>query len=286
VEQRPRAGALAAVAAFSALGVLLAYALWVRTRTGQRLDQAAFNGGAISRRAHDASGVLLSTISIGSLALAIAVLAALALLRQRRTLAIVAIAGVGGAVLTTEVLKLVIFERPPLYPSPRGFGNTYPSGHTTIAYAVGLAAVMVSPRRIRRLVAAAAFAYGTGIGLSTILAGWHRPSDVVGGLLVATAWIAGTVALVAASDRDAFAAGRAGMRSELVAARNYAILGTAVLALGWLAAVAIVVGERAGRLDLSHANGAFVLAAAAIVAFAAAVFAVLLLALRPVLPRD
>lgn len=285
---RPRTGALAALAAVASAGVLAAYWLWVRTRAGQLLDQDALDGRGISHRARDAAGALLSTISIGSLALAIAVLAGLALVRHRRTLAIVATVAIGGAVLTAEVLKLLILDRPTLIAGARPFHNSYPSGHTTIAYVVGLAAIIVAPRALRRLVAAAAFAYGTGIGLATVLAGWHRPSDVVGGLLVATAWTAGTVAAFTLTNRDAFGHDRRGLQqsdAEAGAARRYVLLGALVTGAGWIAAIAIVLGVGAGRLDLSHADAAFVAACAAIAGFAAIVFAALLSALRPVLRR-
>ncbi|HEY6758527.1 MAG TPA: hypothetical protein VI318_03520, partial [Baekduia sp.] len=147
---RPNVAALAVLALASAIGVLLGYALWVRTRAGQHLDPDAFDGRGISADARHAAGTLISTISIGSLALAIGFLATLALVRHRRTLALVAIVASGGAVLTSELLKLVVFERPPLLPSARPFHNSYPSGHTTIAYAVSIAATIVAPPRLRR----------------------------------------------------------------------------------------------------------------------------------------
>jgi hypothetical protein len=198
-----------------------------------------------------------------------------------------------GAVLTTEVLKPFVFERPALLDSARDFHNSYPSGHTTIAYAVGIAATIVAPRRARRVVAAAAFLCGTGIGLSTVLAGWHRPSDVVGGLLVATAWAARTVAVLTLTDADAFGRERPGMRPALdaecradqSAAPGYVLTAVGVVGAGWIATDAVVLSTRASSLDLTHADAAFVWACAAIVGFAAIVFAALLMALRPALPR-
>ncbi|HEY6759527.1 MAG TPA: hypothetical protein VI318_08560, partial [Baekduia sp.] len=130
-----------------------------------------------------------------------------------------------------------------------------------------------------------AFLYGTGIGLATIVAGWHRPSDVVGGMLVATAWAAGTVAVVAHADPEVFGRERAGMRATLADTRRLVLVAAAVAAAAWLLADAIVLGTDVGRLDLSHADLAFAWACAAIVTLAASVFAWLLLALRPALSR-
>jgi hypothetical protein len=144
---RPHVAALGALAVLAAAGVVATYVLWVRTRAGQQPDQDAFDGRAIFRDARSAAGDLLWTISIGSLVLAICVLAAFAFVRHRRTLALVATVAIGGAVLTTEVLQRFVFERPALLDSARDFHNSYPSGHTTIAYAVGIAATIVAPRR-------------------------------------------------------------------------------------------------------------------------------------------
>jgi membrane-associated phospholipid phosphatase len=89
----------------------------------------------------------LWAISIGSLVLAICVLAAFAFVRHS------AHPGARGHSrdrqrrLTTEILKRFVFERPALLHSARDFHNSYPSGHTTIAYAVGIAATIVAPRR-------------------------------------------------------------------------------------------------------------------------------------------
>lgn len=282
---RPNSPALALLAVAAAAGVALVYVLWVRTRTGQRLDQAALNGRGISHAARDAAGHLLSTISDGSLAVAVCVLAALAFVRHRRTLALVAAISVLGAVVTTEVLKLVVLQRPALIPSARDFQNTYPSGHTTVAYAVGIAATLVAPPRARRAIAVLAFLYGTAIGLSTVVLAWHRPSDVVGGLLVATGWAAATVAAVGWLDADVFGPERTGMRSALSRHQGIASL-AAVAILGWLAVVAVAFRDRAPSIDLSRTELAFALACVAIAAFAAVVFGVLLAALRPALARS
>lgn len=54
---------------------------------------------------------------------------------------------------------------------------------------------------------------------------------------------------------------------------------------GWIATDAVVLSMRASSLDLTHADAAFLWAYLAIVGFAAIVFAALLMALRPALPR-
>jgi membrane-associated phospholipid phosphatase len=276
---------------------VVAYLVFVRTHAGQRIDEAALNGRIGSPRARDAAGELLTTISVGSLALVLALLAGQALLRRRVALAVVALAVVLGAVLTTEVLKHLVLTRPDLLPGRSSIDhNSFPSGHTTTAFAVGIAATLAAPPRWRRLVAAGALAYGASIGIATVAAGWHRPSDVAGALLVATGWAAVVVLVVALLDRHAFGDQRERPALDAEASRaswahradleGYVLLALAALALGWVATVAIVAGGRIGAIELTTVNAAFVAACACLAARAAPLRAARLMVLREALPRS
>lgn len=130
----------------------------------------------------------------------------------RRREALVAVAVVCGAGVSTQLLKHVF-----AYPRFQGLYWThpqelaFPSGHTTTAAALSIALVLVVPA-VHRMTAAAVGVLATGgVGVSVIVLGWHYPSDVVGGLLVASAWGLGAVAylrFMAARD-VALAAGKA-----------------------------------------------------------------------------
>ena len=110
----------------------------MRTHAGQRVDEAALDGRLASPHARQAASELLTTISVGSLALALALLVAQALLRRRVAAAVVAVAVVLGALVTTELLKHLVLVRPDLLPAPSTIDhNSFPSGHTTTAFAVG-----------------------------------------------------------------------------------------------------------------------------------------------------
>ena len=63
-----------------------------------------------------------------------------------------------------------------------------PSGHVTLAAAVGLASILVVPRRLRTPTALVVAVLVAAVGVSTITAGWHRLGDVVGAVLIALAW--------------------------------------------------------------------------------------------------
>jgi membrane-associated phospholipid phosphatase len=281
---------LAALALACGLGLVLAYVVFVRTHAGQRVDEAALSGRLASAHARHAADQLLTTISVGSLALVLVLLVGQALLRRRVAQAVVAVAVVLGAVALAEVLKHLVLPRPELVPTPIA-RNSFPSGHTTTAFAVGIAAALAAPPRWRRAVAAGALLYGTAIGVATIAAGWHRPSDVAGALLVVTGWAAAVVLAVALVDPDAFAGERfedsAGARSTWVRTRDlegYLVLAGAALAAGWLLTVGIVGGRRVGAIELTTLNAAFVAACACVAALATVLLAALLTVLRESLP--
>jgi len=273
-----------------ALALVLAYVVFVRTHAGQRVDEAALSGRLASLHARHAADQLLTTISVGSLALVLVLLVGQALLRRHVAQAVVAVVVVLGAVALTELLKHVVLPRPELVPTAIPH-NSFPSGHTTTAFAVGIAAALAAPPRWRRAVAAGALVYGTAIGVATIAAGWHRPSDVAGALLVVTGWAAAVVLAVALVDPDAFAGERAeepdGARSTWVRRQDlegYVLVAGGALAAGWLLTVAIVGGRRAGAIQLTTLNAAFVAACACVAALAAVLLAALLTVLRESLP--
>jgi membrane-associated phospholipid phosphatase len=275
-----------------AIALAVVYVVFVRTHAGQRIDEAALHGRLASLRARDAANQLLTTISVGSLALVLVLLAAQALLRRRVALAVVAVVVVVGALTVTEVLKHLVLVRPELVVSPID-QNSFPSGHTTTAFAVGIAAALVAPAHWRRAVAAGALLYGTAIGIATMAAGWHRPSDVAGAMLVVTGWAAAVVLTVALVDPDAFGDERGdepdATRSSWVRRpdlERYVLLAVTVLVAGWIAAVAIVGGSRIGAIELTTLNAAFVAACACVAALAASLLVTLLTVLRESLPAQ
>lgn len=155
------------------------------TRAGQERDQAAME--AVYARAAVREQVLsmLGYVSIGTTALALIVCVGLALVRKRYAAAVGAITVVAAANVTTQLLKDKAFVRP-------DYGNltinSLPSGHTTVVASVTLAALLIAPMAARAFVSILGTFAVTLTGASTIVAGWHRPSDVFAGLAVSLAW--------------------------------------------------------------------------------------------------
>jgi membrane-associated phospholipid phosphatase len=263
----------------SVAGVVATFAVFVRTDYGQRIDQGAFEGrGIATTGAREAASDLLTTISVGSLVLAVALLVGQALVRRRTVLALVAAAVIVGSIVTTEILKDVLLRRPDLI-GLAPFSNTFPSGHATIALGIGVAATLVVPPRLRRPIAFLAVAYAVAVGVALLAAGWHRPSDIAGGYFVVTAWAAAAALLAETLDRDAF-------RHEWEewprhpGALGYLLLGMAILVAGYLVAVGAALASDAGAIDWGLVNAAFLAACAAIASLAAVLMSALLAALR------
>lgn len=186
------AGALTAASAVSLLVVLTRWAMG--TREGQEWDQTAmesvYGGSEAMRRVLG----LLGEVSIGSAALVLGVCVVLAVLRRRYAAAVAAVVLVGGANVTTQLLKRVVLERP-------DFGNltvvSLPSGHTTVVASLALAALLVVPRVLQPATLLGGTALTVITAGGTVVAQWHRPADVVASLLVCLAWTGAVVAVLA-----------------------------------------------------------------------------------------
>ncbi|MHC1558480.1 phosphatase PAP2 family protein [Actinomycetospora sp. C-140] len=177
-----RAGTVAGlVAVLLGVGtVIVSYVAGVLDASGRAVDDAVLRaalGLGLRREALD----LLELVGIPSVALAVVALAGLALARGRGDRAVAVVALVLGAQLITQVLKAGLV-RPDSTDA-----NSLPSGHVTLVASLGVALVLVVPRVLRPLAVLAGLAV-TGIaGVATMVAGWHRPSDVVAALGVVLA---------------------------------------------------------------------------------------------------
>lgn len=113
-----------------------------------------------------------------------------ALWRSRPLDAAAAVTVVAGANLTTQVLKVAL-AHPRFQPV---LGNNqlgpvaFPSGHATAAASIAIAFLFVVPHDWRPAVAAIGACFVVAVGCSVMVLAWHFPSDVLGGILVASGW--------------------------------------------------------------------------------------------------
>ena len=222
---------LLALAAVCVAALAVVYLVAVRTHTGQHLDDDALLGRALNYRVQAATQRLLNSLDATSLAVVGGAIVVVAVARARLRLGVAAGVLIGGATATTEVLKRVL-PRPLLTGPDRLAGPSFPSGHAAVAAALALGLVLVVPARWRGLAAVAGTTYAVLVGAATVTAGWHRPSDVVGGFLVTVAW--------AATLGAALVKAPAGTRTERRAAQRGSRLAVGALVLG--AALLAVVG--------------------------------------------
>lgn len=127
------------------------------------------------------------------------VLVAISRERPRVALAVALILAL--APLSAEILKPLL-AHPHV---PIGFTHvgaaSFPSGHSTAAAILAMSAVLVSPRRLKPVVAALGAAFVLAVSTALLIRAWHMPSDVIGGYLLALAWASLAIAGVRAADR-------------------------------------------------------------------------------------
>jgi membrane-associated phospholipid phosphatase len=254
-----------ATALLSALGcAALALLVWVvafHTGPGRSADAAAYAGfvslqGSVAAGTADAVATLCNVAPYALLSTAL-VLAGLVLRGRRHAVAAAALLVIPCAV--SQVLKPTLATERAAVRGPNGIGvepASWPSGHSTAAMALALAAVIVAPAALRAVTAVAGGLFAIAIGYSVVLLGWHMPSDVLGGYAIAGA-AAGvaTAVLWATAPRPAAAPPPWLPRSGLALALTAAALVVA-------AAVARVVVT----LPSPEQQAAFLAVAAAIVA--------------------
>ncbi len=208
-------------------------------------------------------------------------LVGLALARGRPRVALAIGVVLFGANATTQLLKPLLAEPRYVLPGETPIGAaSWPSGHATAAMSLALCSVPAVPARLRPAVATLGAAFAVAVSYSFLTLGWHYPSDVFGGFLVAAAWTllgVGTLFALDARHPRGVGTGPAPVRFPARTALGppaAALLGTVALA----GLVALVRPEPVVVYAQVHTT--FVVGAAAIGALGLALATGLMLALR------
>jgi membrane-associated phospholipid phosphatase len=219
--------AATAVIAVATLAAIVRIAL--QSTRGQHWDNSAMKTVVAGRDAQLRVLSVLGYVSIGAIAVVAAVCLAVALARGRASLAVGALVVIAGANATTQILKHNIFTRPDL-----GFGtlNSLPSGHTTVVASSVGAALLVAPSVFRPAVALGGGFAVTLTGASTIVAGWHRPGDVIAALAVSLGWTS-VVAAVLHGPRQQLGATVAGSIVGCIGAQVFLLAAGVRPSYGW-----------------------------------------------------
>ena len=245
---------IASVTAF-----VILYYIAVRTHGGQRLDASAVRLRHVLRRSqYSLAARMHDWVSIASVAFLGGAIVLVAFVRRRPRAAIAAGVMMFGSMVTTEVIK---------HTSPRPFRgvvdslgahNTFPSGHTTVAVALAVGAIVVASAASRRRVAPLAALFAAGVGCSLVVTASHRPSDIIGAALVVLGWAAAVRIVMPRSHRRA----SADLDDEPSGAWM-TISGFLLLIIGFAAAGLIIIAVHFGRLPHMPIGRSFVASACA-----------------------
>lgn len=247
--------------------VALTWVLALHVGVFERADQSVYSGfGGLQRPHVNAVALWIAKLCDPQpYVYLVAIPVAIALLRGRPRAAIAVFGIALGANVTTELLK-------PLLAEPRASSllggdvhiapASWPSGHATAAMTLALCLVLVAPARWRPAAAALGAAFAVAVSYSFLTLGWHYPSDVLGGFLVAGTWTLLGAAALSASERPG---PRASAVSRLPLAR--ALRPPALAFLGALAVAGLVAVARPHAVvAYAEAHRAFTVGAAAIAA--------------------
>ena len=170
----------------------LEYLAFVGTDAGRRMDTRAILDAATGRSwAFDrpaAATDLGHAVAAGSFLLFAAGVLVLSLRRSAVRHALVTLAVVAATAASAQLLKSLLGDANVLGGAERRIGASFPSGHASVAMSLGLALIRTVPASWRSLAAVLAVVYASAFGVALILMGWHYPSDVAGGFLIAAAW--------------------------------------------------------------------------------------------------
>jgi len=293
VEARVREGTVTFPAAWlilagvaQAAGVVVLWRFFVRGERGQLFDTVALEGNAIGQdRVDGLANTVLNAVSFASLAVATVVVAVIALARGRVLLTLVVTAFVATANVVTQVLKHGLY-RPDFGVDPERVtaGNSFPSGHATVAMSVVIALVLVVPPKARGVVAILGAVYAAFAGVATMSLGWHRPSDVAGAVLIVGGCAAlACLMLVLAHGRDARVRtdDARPLAVALLTIASVLLLAIAAGAFWWVDGVATTPVDELGRGTLLTAYAG---AAVGIAGATSAVTALTLAAMHRVVP--
>jgi membrane-associated phospholipid phosphatase len=204
------------VAGTSLLGFVLLAALASRWSTPDASDLAV-QRAVLALRTPGLTTLLRLCTTLGTLPVVVGTTLTGALVLRRRTRSwvspVVLALAVSASALTIALVKVAVGRHRPAAQDrigPAALDFAFPSGHTgdgctALVLATTLICLTLPPSATRRLVLGAALLAGVAIGFSRIYLGYHWPTDVAGGWLLATTFTCGAAyaALRVRGRRDA-----------------------------------------------------------------------------------
>lgn len=152
------------------------YVLGVQNELGQRAEDSVLDAAAFTTSPPPP----LNLVSIPSVIVALVIVGVIALAVHgvRRAFVVTAVPAL--AIIASQLLKQQLLSRPALF--ALDLPNTFPSGHITVFTVLTAALIWAVPARGRAAVTLGAAALLGVAGWQLLAYGWHRPSDVFGGV--------------------------------------------------------------------------------------------------------
>jgi hypothetical protein len=177
-----------AIAIGATVAFVLLYVLSERTAPGQRFDELAHQGRKLTDLEVRRADVVLMRVVTATIVPLLIVGSLLRLITARAWRRLAVTAGSAALALSAAVLLKARLPRPFLIDEPfLNHANTFPSGHITLATTCAFVAVVAAPPSSLRLVRRSASIALVIFTMWLSGSGWHRPSDIAGGLLLTAA---------------------------------------------------------------------------------------------------
>ncbi len=236
---------LLALAFATAIGAVVVWLVALGVPRGRALDASAMQSfiGAAQPPLQPSINGVAHLADPGPLLLGAIALVVVALVRRRPWMALLVPLILGGANLTTQLLKPALADLRviDLYGSAMVYPGSWPSGHATAAMSLALCGVLVVGPGLRPLAALLGAGYAIAVGYALVGLGWHLPSDIVGGYLVAATFTLLGAAALAALEAGRPEHARAASRTPALAMIPVAALAAGAAAVVGLAGLAALV---------------------------------------------
>lgn len=191
------------VAALCLVGLAATWSVSALVPRARLKDAVALRDFTLLSRPHvDAvAHTLLSMLEPLPFTLLAIALVVIAVRRGQARLAVAVAMVMALAPLSAELLKPLLAHTHDHLAGTYISAASWPSGHATAATVLALCAVLVSPRHLRAAIAAIGVVFVLAVGCSLLILAWHMPSDVIGGYLLGTLWVALALAALRAGER-------------------------------------------------------------------------------------
>ena len=174
----------AAIWVLSTIAFFGVYISAVLTLEGQYVENSALDASTFGEQRRE----LLNLVTIPNLALSVVVLFVIGAAFRGVRGGLRVLAMITAANVLTQLLKYAVLQRPDF--AEAASDNTFPSGHTVVFTSVLLGLLMVLPAAVRPIAGVLAGVVLGVVAFQLLEFGWHRASDVVGGVLLVVAMVA------------------------------------------------------------------------------------------------